>query len=910
VTRKSKKEKKEDFNIKPEDMFNYVSSQDNTSSLPKEQIQFFEMCKENPYFAARNLLVRNGKPLQLAPFQRVILKDLWTKQFNMLILSRGAGKCVHGDTILFTQDGMLKLSDLSDYKGSDIYLEEKVIKLQGKDNIQETSHWYCDGIRKTKKVTTKFGYNLEGTYEHPVIVIDSNGEMKFKKIGELQVGDYVAIQRGQNYFGSKLDLSSFSYDIKSYNIPQKMSKEFARFLGYIVGDENVITNTVVGFTNIEEDVVSDYKNISYNLFGDIDILDGQTFYFLSKLIRELDMKKVVSHNKKIPKCIMQAPKNIVANFLRAYFDCSGRVEKHSVFISTASEELANQVHVVLLNFGIISSLRKTKDGYIINIYGENIEKFYREIGFGCSKKQNALIELVNNQNTNVLYSNIFWDKIETIEESENVVYDLVVPEDHTFFSNGFISHNTFLLALLCVLRACLYPREKCVIVSATYRQAQFVFDEIMKFYDESPLFRQACVKPGTKGPNSCEIQLIESGRIIAYPLGDGSKIRGARGNTLVIDEVAQVNPEIIDMVILPILNTRQDPFAKESRGNFLVYASSAYFQFNHLYERYKLFKEQVNPKSDKYTGIHALHQYSYLDMPDGWFDEAIITEAKTKLTDIQFMMEYGAMFPPDSDGFFPASLMNHCRKGHVIIQNKNFKSGDQYVFGIDPARTGDNFALTVIKLGTPNKVVALYTLNNKTFQEMHRFIRQKMRDFEQNNGTVIRIQMDMGGGGQTLRDMLSEPYAWFNDEKGQWEEEPAILEIENEDFRYHNGRRILVLQMFTPQTINNMNFDLKNDLEKNNLLLPSQTPNEDPENEAIFAEIEGLISELQTIITTPLKSGYLHFDTPKQRMKKDRYSSLLVGAEGVRQTQWVDVTPKPKELPVGFISTTFLNSRQ
>jgi hypothetical protein len=82
--------------------------------------------------------------------------------------------------------------------------------------------------------------------------------------------------------------------------------------------------------------------------------------------------------------------------------------------------------------------------------------------------------------------------------------------------------KTFLLALYCVLKAMLVPREKCVVASSSYRQAQFTFDEVIKFYEESPMLRQATTKAPTKGPNSCEMHLENGSKIICYPLGDGS----------------------------------------------------------------------------------------------------------------------------------------------------------------------------------------------------------------------------------------------------------------------------------------------------------------------------------------------------------------------------------------------------
>jgi hypothetical protein len=466
--------------------------------------------------------------------------------------------------------------------------------------------------------------------------------------------------------------------------------------------------------------------------------------------------------------------------------------------------------------------------------------------------------------------------------------------------------KTFLLALYCLLKAMLYPREKCVIASSSYRQAQFTFDEVIKFYDESPFLRQACEKPPTKGPNSCEMHLEGGSKIIAYPLGDGQKIRGARANTLVLDEVAQVPSDIINVVILPMMNTKQDPFDTTGRKNHLVMASSAYFQFNHLYERYLKYQERVNPNSPEYDANYGLHIYTVDDMPPGWMDEAVLKEAKDTLTELQYQMEYLCLFPPDSDGFFPAHLVNGARRSSVIIEPFGEK-GAKYVFGIDPARSGDNFALVVIRLGPPNKVVACYSLHRRTFPEMHEFIRTKLREYESNGGEVVRIHMDNGGGGQTLKDYLAEEYAWYDVSTEKYRSEPAVIDQDDEEMQYMSGRRILRMQVFSAQSINTMNYDLRADLEQKKVQIPSQAPSHGEEYEVIFDEIDAMIEETMTIVTTPLKNGFQHFDTPKQRMKKDRYSAFLLACQGARELQRDIAGPPVPKLARGFASTSYLN---
>src|SRR5690606_30663334 len=80
-------------------------------------------------------------------------------------------------------------------------------------------------------------------------------------------------------------------------------------------------------------------------------------------------------------------------------------DKVKITLCTTSEKLAHEVQILLLNFGIISKkvkyYSKKSFHYIIYIYGENIDKFYQEIGFGCNRKQNKLLKIINiKRNTN------------------------------------------------------------------------------------------------------------------------------------------------------------------------------------------------------------------------------------------------------------------------------------------------------------------------------------------------------------------------------------------------------------------------------------------------------------------------------------------------------------------------------
>ena len=70
--------------------------------------------------------------------------------------------CVTVDTEIITKKGLVKIGDLcpvDNYKDKGLY--EYKISVLGKNGWNETSHYWCNGLTKTKKITLSNGYNLE-----------------------------------------------------------------------------------------------------------------------------------------------------------------------------------------------------------------------------------------------------------------------------------------------------------------------------------------------------------------------------------------------------------------------------------------------------------------------------------------------------------------------------------------------------------------------------------------------------------------------------------------------------------------------------------------------------------------------------------------------------------------------------
>jgi len=364
-------------------------------------------------------------------------KSLYTdlaKMPHLLVAgSTGTGKTCAADTLTFTEKGLLTFEELyplplnseADFK----------IKVVSRDGIEITEKIYNNGICQFYKLTTARGYQIEATAEHPLWVINENGSCGWKPASLIRKGDYVAISREPALFGNRIDISDFKPSrIKAYHrkisFPERMTPQLAEFLGFLTADGGISiekggTHRVV-YTQANSHLIRLYKKSLKELFGitqfiekrsgsdpknrAFDIIIGSKH--LKEFLAYLGMDSWRSPQKEIPRAIREAPKEMVAAYLRAIFDNDGYVGEKSIEFCISSKKLAFQVHLMLLNFGIVSSLsiKKVKnysqnEYYRLSIFGEEVRKFIREIGFIRKekyKKAERFLKLSSNPNVDLI----------------------------------------------------------------------------------------------------------------------------------------------------------------------------------------------------------------------------------------------------------------------------------------------------------------------------------------------------------------------------------------------------------------------------------------------------------------------------------------------------------------------------
>lgn len=337
------------------------------------------------------------------------------------VYPRGWGKCVTGDTLLFTEEGIKEIGEYFNYMKSngDFYIPANIKLLNRDGELEQSIIGVSSGFKDIKKIITEEGYEIHSSLKHPLLVMNNNGKIEWKKSSDIQIGDYLLVNRKNNVWGTTLNLdidmegflnkfkSQSKSKIKICNTPNVLTEELALILGYLVGDGTLTQDNFIIFTNKDTDIINNFKIYIENTIGlqvkkrktEIDyVVDGKYF---REYLNQLGLYKVDAFGKEIPKCILEAPKNIVSAFVRGLFDTDGGITGSYIQFCTASEKMSKQLQTVLLNFGIISTRSKRFNkkfktySYTLKIYSENINIFLNEIGFSCKRKQDALIKICN-----------------------------------------------------------------------------------------------------------------------------------------------------------------------------------------------------------------------------------------------------------------------------------------------------------------------------------------------------------------------------------------------------------------------------------------------------------------------------------------------------------------------------------
>jgi len=499
-------------------------------------------------------------------------------------------KCVSGNSLIATYNGLMKIKDISNNYGveSDNFKSIE-FDLHGESGQVKADQIYHGNIVDCVRITTERGFSIITSMEHPLRTINPNAELNWVKGSNLTVGTPLILRSGAKSSGkvnllTKFIRKNFHHSKNMYALPEYMSENFAEMIGMIIGD-GCISDTRGGrvdLTSGDPEMIIAFKDFTTNIFGlNVTVkkdINKESAYFHSRGVRKflfhIGLDYVTARQKSIPWSILQSSWKCQARCLRGLFDTDGGVNGSGIHFTTSSDRLAKEVQILLLNLGIVSSRHSLgPDAWRIIICSYNDARLFNKlINFRIIRKSNALdkrfpektkfgiekanrggipggkillqqaleelkqiygkpygqivrlhlpitglakrlgglsrsdhnitdrhfktlAQLANEKTSDHLkfpaFNRIvdwnrngwFIDKIDKIEKCQEEVYDLHIPEDHSYIGNGFINHNSQSQSLSKVVTdlSCVFSRGQSYVCLSRVRSLEGLYLKAIDF---------------------------------------------------------------------------------------------------------------------------------------------------------------------------------------------------------------------------------------------------------------------------------------------------------------------------------------------------------------------------------------------------------------------------------------------
>lgn len=295
-------------------------------------------------------------------------------------------KCLSENSNVLTDKGNIKLKEIKigDYVSI------------GSGRYESVTNKFDSGIKKSFELITKSGYRIRCSEDHKILDSHNN----FKPLKEFSVGEYVPINRNE-----------FRKHIVH-------SKDINYFLGLLVADGSYAGNRKRDRYRIDLTIgLDDEENVNFvrDFYVENDIKFGFTkkknsncaqYYNSGKVWRiklhELGLDYVKGEMKSTPNSILNGTYQMKSNYIAGLFDGDGHISKRGrIILVNNSKKLLLEVQGMLLEFGIISYIRKEKKSYKITIVGTSVEIFRKHVSFRLKRKRDELDKYNPTTKTNI-----------------------------------------------------------------------------------------------------------------------------------------------------------------------------------------------------------------------------------------------------------------------------------------------------------------------------------------------------------------------------------------------------------------------------------------------------------------------------------------------------------------------------
>lgn len=396
--------------------------------------------------------------------------------------------CVTGDTELLTDKGYIKARDLYE-SGEELIVqldnrtkafngEDKGVSLDNSTPMQLTARG-----ADVYEIKTKQGFSIKATGWHKFYVKESDGSITKKPLSELNLGDRLLVQSGEN---------------QSFGIND--DEELAYIMGVITGD-GTLYRTSKGQNMARVSLHQDKKYFADDIKEKVDNLISRypirkyrsdvnkTFEFTTKELNDNEFLEgtsvqlgdiLVSFGMEretklaVPQYIKNGTREVQTAYLSGLFQMDGCVNANkpakamTVELVTVSEELAKGIQKLILGLGVYSTIYKraariaalpdgqggNKDYDCSATYRVSIqdryarEKFVEQVDLkGKDKEKFEDFNKILSPKSRKPKHDYTTDIVSIEHVGQEDVYDVTQESYHSIIFNGFVTGNCSEIAL-------------------------------------------------------------------------------------------------------------------------------------------------------------------------------------------------------------------------------------------------------------------------------------------------------------------------------------------------------------------------------------------------------------------------------------------------------------------------------
>jgi ribonucleoside-diphosphate reductase alpha chain len=402
-------------------------------------------------------------------------------------IDAGISKCLEKGTLIPTSEGLIKIEDFTTNEKPDSFI--KITKNIKTNSQKILSHYYA-GIKQATRITLDNGAEISGASDtHKVKTAEG-----WKVLSEIKKGDIILGQLLESHGRGNLPIlwdSKYKSNANRITIPNKMSVEFAEWIGMICADgHSVLSTGNVGLTCKNTKVENRFIELTKIIFKKepVKSMDKRNqvvvLYLTSRnLVRFIEnFIGKGAYNKYIPSQILQGNKEEKKAFLSGISLDGYYKPKFGLYIYEGmSKELAYQTSELCRSFGLPKVYIGKKRNDFGTVYGVMVSNLLQKEIICIEEHKNKQVVY---QSYNVFIGNLsdttkikanhpsysairsMWQrkktlcKIETAtkfgwntsilaykvtrveEDGLKEMYDIELDGNHEYIVNGMISHNT------------------------------------------------------------------------------------------------------------------------------------------------------------------------------------------------------------------------------------------------------------------------------------------------------------------------------------------------------------------------------------------------------------------------------------------------------------------------------------